>query len=313
MLDLGYTVGALFAGTATFALAAPQTATRGALAVERRLAGLYLKKQEIDGFEMPYLEGGTGEPLLLIHGFGGDKDNFTRLARHLTGRFRVVIPDLPGFGDAGRDPSARYGIDEQVGRVRALVKALGLDPLRVGGNSMGGFIATVYAASFPGKVTHLWLLGPAGTAAASDTPLMTHYRQTGDHPLLLRQARGAAARLIGATMARPPYFPGFMKKTLVRRGVKDYPLHKNILADFLANTPLLEERMDELPTPALIVWGTEDRILSPAGLQAMRKLCRRARSFSWKGLATCRCSRRLRQQRRTFWIGSPCPQPDPVA
>jgi len=45
--------------------------------------------------------------LVLVHGFVGDKDNFTRMARFLTPHFRVIQPDLPGFGDATAQPSMR--------------------------------------------------------------------------------------------------------------------------------------------------------------------------------------------------------------
>ena len=75
---------------------------------------------------MPYLEGGQGEPLVLIHGFSADKDNFTRVARFLTPHYRVICPDLPGFGDATRDPSARHGIADQVTRLKAFLGALGI-------------------------------------------------------------------------------------------------------------------------------------------------------------------------------------------
>ena len=64
-----------------------------------RRARLVLKRLTIAGLDMPYLEGGRGEALVLVHGFGGDKDNFTRLAGFLTCKYRVIIPDLPGFGD----------------------------------------------------------------------------------------------------------------------------------------------------------------------------------------------------------------------
>src|SRR5574337_199193 len=83
---------------------APQRMATLWLALERRRAGLTLKRQRLaDNIEMPYLEGGRGEPLLLVHGFGGDKDNFTRVAGRLVRHYRVIIPDLPGFGDASRD------------------------------------------------------------------------------------------------------------------------------------------------------------------------------------------------------------------
>ena len=99
---------------ACFIFLAPGSATTFAFSIDRKLAGLKLKRQDIADFTMPYMEGGKGEALILIHGFGGDKDNFTRMAGRLTKRFRIIIPDLPGFGDATSDPSAQYRMSDQV-------------------------------------------------------------------------------------------------------------------------------------------------------------------------------------------------------
>jgi triacylglycerol lipase len=81
---------AALAGAARFA---PEATTRLGLALERRRLGLVLRIGQVPGFALPYLDGGSGEALALIHGFGGDKDNFARVAGHLTKRFRVILPD----------------------------------------------------------------------------------------------------------------------------------------------------------------------------------------------------------------------------
>ena len=61
----------------------PTPLARFWLGLERRRAGLRPRIAVIGELAVPYLEGGRGEPLVLVHGFGGDKDNFTRIARHL--------------------------------------------------------------------------------------------------------------------------------------------------------------------------------------------------------------------------------------
>ncbi|HZX28532.1 MAG TPA: alpha/beta hydrolase, partial [Telluria sp.] len=80
----------LLAGSALAARVAPARMTRLALWAERRRCRLHLAHARVDGFDMPYLQGGQGEPLLLLHGFAGDKDNFTRVARYLTRHYRVL-------------------------------------------------------------------------------------------------------------------------------------------------------------------------------------------------------------------------------
>lgn len=266
-----------------FILLKPATVSRWALALERKRCGLTLKSQFIQGFTIPYLEGGAGEPLVLVHGFGGDKDNFTRMAAHLTPHFRVIQPDLPGFGDATRDPTARYRMSDQVDRLHAFLQALDVQKLIIGGNSMGGFIASEYAARYPEQVKAVWLLDAAGTEEAHHSPMVQKYLATGESPLLLR-TQADVDILIRATMSRPPYFPGFLKRTLGARAIADYSLHGEILKDISQHSPLLETRYNNLPTPALIVWGSEDKILSPAAANAQQKLFPRNQTLVMDGI-----------------------------
>lgn len=270
-MALLYTLLLLVVCLLVFIQLKPDTASLWGLGLERKRSGLVLKSQAIAGFDIPYLEGGQGEVLVLVHGFGGDKDNFTRMARFLTPHFRVIQPDLPGFGDATRDPAARYRMADQVERLHAFFQALGLQKMIFGGNSMGGFIACEYAARYPEQVKAVWLLDAAGTAAAHDSPMLRHYLATGDSPLLLR-SQADVARLISSTMARPPYFPGFLKRTLGARAIADYPLHCEIFKDLSQHSPMLEARFTTLNTPALIVWGSEDGILSPAAAPSQERL-----------------------------------------
>ena len=98
-----------------------------AYSMERSRAGLVHKDVTLsDGTRIAYLEGGSGEPLVLVHGFGADKDNFTRVARWLTPHYRVIAPDLVGFGESTHLPDADYHYAAQAERVRAFVQALGL-------------------------------------------------------------------------------------------------------------------------------------------------------------------------------------------
>lgn len=255
----------------------PQPTARCWIGLERWRARLSCKRVRLaDGTEMPYLDGGQGEVLLLVHGFGGDKDNFTRIAGLLTRHYRVIVPDLPGFGEATRDPQARYTIVDQVERLRAFAATLGLNRFHLGGNSMGGFIATEYAARHAPQVASLWLLDPAGTAIAQDTPMLQRYRASGNIPLLLRSTDEIGA-LLKAIASRPPLLPPSVKTVLARRGVADHALHLRILEQVANASPTLEARLPHIGTPTLVVWGAEDKVLNPqaaAYLQQQLPHCR---------------------------------------
>jgi pimeloyl-ACP methyl ester carboxylesterase len=251
---------------------APLPAARLGLALERWRSGLRLRSAQVAGFDIPYLEGGSGEPLVLIHGFAGDKDNFTRVARFLTPHYRVIIPDLPGFGETTRKPDAGYTIAEQVERLRALLDQVAPGRVHLGGNSMGGFIAAQFAGTHPERVASLWLLDADGTEAARGSAILLHYRDSGEMPLLVRAPRDFNT-LIAACSHREPFLPHCVRTALGRRGAADFELHTRIMRQ-LADVPLLEQQYRELAAPALIVWGERDRILHPAGADTLRTLCR---------------------------------------
>ncbi|MEM9058240.1 MAG: alpha/beta fold hydrolase, partial [Pseudomonadota bacterium] len=156
---------------------APALATRAGLGLERLRAGLKTGTVEVDGATISYLHGGTGdEVLLLVHGFGADKDNFLRVAPHLKRRFRLVAVDLPGFGESTRLTDAGYTFAEQATRLHAIAEALGLKRVHVAGSSMGGAIAMRYALQYPDEVASLWLLAPAGVEDAKDSEMIAEYR-----------------------------------------------------------------------------------------------------------------------------------------
>jgi pimeloyl-ACP methyl ester carboxylesterase len=246
------------------------------LALERARAGLCARRAEIPGFSMPYLEGGRGEPLVLVHGFAGDKDNFTRIARFLTRRFRVLAPDLPGFGEATRDPAARYHIDAQVERLHAFIEQLALGPVHLGGNSMGGFIAAQYAATYPDRVRSLWLLDAAGAALARDTDIIGRYVATGEMPLLVSTEANYDA-LLRAVTHRMPVLPHSLRRVLARRAVADFALHGRIFREIGVESPTLDDRYGTIRAPTLIVWGRQDRILNPAAGEQMHARIPRSR------------------------------------
>ena len=269
-MTLVYLLVAVLAAAFLASLAAPVGLTALGLLVVRRFSGLRTRHATVDGFDIPYLDGGTGDVLLLIHGFGGDKDNFTLIARYLTPHYRVLIPDLPGFGDASRDPKASYAMADQVARIHGFLTQLGIERCHIGGNSMGGFIAAQFAVPYGHMVQSLWLLDPAGTTASHSSPMLANYGATGENPLLVRRVADYNDT-ISATTHKTPFVPRVARVALGRRAVADFELHTRIMRQ-MAESPLLELTYKPMPTPALIVWGREDAILSPSGAESFRQM-----------------------------------------
>jgi pimeloyl-ACP methyl ester carboxylesterase len=122
----------------SFNLHIAETLTHLALDWQRWRSGLTRKEIEIPGgLRYVYLEGGRGEPLLLLHGFGANKDNFTPIARYLTPHFRVIAPDHIGFGESSHPQDAEYAAPAQAERLRLFMQALGIPRFHLGGSQWG--------------------------------------------------------------------------------------------------------------------------------------------------------------------------------
>jgi len=277
---------------------APLTAGRLGLALERWHSGLRLRHGSAEGLAMPYLEGGHGAPLVLIHGFAGDKDNFARVARFLTPHYRVIIPDLPGFGDAARDPAASHRMTDQARRLALLLDQVAPGPVHVGGNSMGGFIAAQFAAMYPERVASLWLLDAAGTEASHSSDILKHYEATGEMPLLVQQERDFNT-LIAACTEKEPFLPHSVRVLLGRRGAADFALHTQLMKQ-LSEAPLLQPQPAYERIPALIVWGEQDRILHPDGARAFAALFPRSRTIMMPGVGHLPMVEKPRQVARDY-------------
>ncbi len=248
----------------------PTRFAEAALSAERSAAGLQRKETSIPGFNVAYLEGGQGQPLLLLHGFGADKDNWTRVARYLTPRFHVYAIDLPGYGESTKPSPEQSRIEDQLVYVSQIAAALGLDHFDLGGNSMGGWIAGAYAAAHPEQVNSLWLLAPAGVSTAQDSDLVKIVKQGGHVPLIARTPQ-EYEELLDFVFVHRPYVPHAVITVLAQRAAESYDFNQKVFAELVKDAPL-EPQVKNLSTPTLIVWGDHDRALNDSGAEILHQL-----------------------------------------
>jgi len=242
----------------------------GAYAMERSRAGLVRKETSLaDGTHLVYLDGGAGAPLVLVHGFGADKDNFTRVARYLTPHYRVIVPDLVGFGESAHRADVDYHYAAQAGRLRAFVQSLGLSRIDLGGNSMGGGIAMSYAAQYPNEVASLWLIDCAGIAEAPPGELARIVTTTGQNPLMITKESDFSA-FLDFVMSDPPYIPGMVQDVLARERIANQALEKQVFGQIATDS--VSAAIKGLATPTLVLWGDEDRALSVGTVPVLEAL-----------------------------------------
>lgn len=248
----------------------PEQATRLAIDAERWRSGLVRREIDLpDGLHYVYLEGGQGEPLMLLHGFGANKDTFVRVARFLVPHYRVIAPDHIGFGESAHPLEADYAPAAQMERLRALAQALGVKRVHLGGSSMGGHIAMIYAAVHPTEVASLWLLDPSGARSGPRSELQKIISATGRNPLMAG-SEDEFAGIFAFVMSDPPFIPRPLLDVMAQERIRNFILEGSIFKQIESNS--VEERVTGMATPALIVWGDQDRAIHVAAAGILHKL-----------------------------------------
>ena len=257
--------------------AAPSYLYNKAIDGLRKDAKLTIKSVNIPDFKIVYAEGGTGDIIIMLHGFGGNKDNWLRFAKYFTPNYRVIIPDLPGFGDSSKPQDAKYNIMSQVERLNLFVKELKLTKFHIVGNSMGGSISGNYAATYPEMVKTLALFDSAGVNSPikSERALLL---EKGINPLVAKDEKGYD-KLLEICFYKPPQLPSVIKKYLAKQAIKDASLNEKIYNE-ITNTDLtvLEGKLNKITVPTLIVWGDSDKVIDVSSVPIFKKNIRNSQS-----------------------------------
>ncbi|WDD98548.1 alpha/beta fold hydrolase [Thalassomonas actiniarum] len=248
------------------------------IAAERYFAGLTVHKVQVGELEIEYLRGGQGPKLLLLHGFGADKDNWNRLAHHLTKSFDVIAPDLPGFGNSSKDASLDYDALPQAKRLKQFTDALGISTFHLAGNSMGGYIAGNFAVLYPESVQSLMLLAPFGVTGAQSSEMFIELAQ-GKSPRVLVENKEQFRQLLEVVFVEPPFIPQAIVDHLAQQAEQSLALNTRIFHQIhhldqgvpQPSSPL-NRVLKGYAAPTLVLWGDKDRVLDVSGAEVLKPL-----------------------------------------
>jgi pimeloyl-ACP methyl ester carboxylesterase len=250
--------------------------------LERTRSGLTKKHVTVDDRSFNYLEGGRGVPVVMLHGFGADADHWVRMARSLSKRFRVVAPDLPGFGGTSASISERFVLPLQAERIHAFVQALGIRRYHLVGNSMGGNVAGVLAHDYPDEVESLTLLEPQGIESRIPTAMDVQISR-GETPLIPADAEDFD-RIIELAFVKRPFIPRAMYLYLRKQALAFEGLHRVVWKDLWdPEYPyLLEKNLPGICAPTLVIWGDSDRFLHETAIEKLEQSLRDVRVVRMK-------------------------------
>jgi len=243
-----------------------------ALSAVRRSCGFGSRSIEVSGDPWHYLEGGpaSAETLVLLHGFGGDKDNWPLYARALNRDYRVIIPDLPGFGQSIRRPDADYRIRAQTARLQAFIRAMGIDRFHIAGNSMGGCLALDYALIYPRQVRTVALLNNAGVHGRTKSELELAVER-GESPLTVATA-DEFEKLLTFVAHKPFRLPGIVKRVYCEDAITHRRFLDRVFESLFEELQLRPwtDELERLTAPTLIIWGRHDRLIDVSCTEVMQ-------------------------------------------
>ena len=214
---------------------------------------------EINGLRVQFRVRGKGEPLLLLHGWGQSSLSFMAASAQLEEHFRVLTPDLPGFGFSEAPPQA-WGAAEYANIVAGLLVASGFGSVNVVGHSFGGLVATALATSKPELVKRLVLVA---------SPVV---RLPADRAVRSRVSGYARVKFLARLL--PPFRERILEWGRTKYGSEDYRQAGSLRPTLVK--VLGEDWRGALPkvsVPALLIYGENDEdvplAVAKAAMQAL--------------------------------------------
>ena len=283
-------VAALFAIAAIVLWRDPFLLVRGEFARQRVAAGLSRGTVEVAGHRWSYAYRDADAPdaptVVMLHGFTGSKENWYPLAAALGGRYRVLIPDLPGWGESERKPGAVYGFTEQAANVEAFIRALSPGkPVVLLGHSMGGGIAAVAAARYPREIAKVGLLDAAGVRFKDNAFGLDVL--AGRNPFAVED-EASLKRYIDIVFhdARAkPWLPWPASTALIRKRRADAGFEQDVLARIgrSEDSLLPGQEAASIRQPALLLWCRQDAVIDASALELYAQRIPQARKVLLDG------------------------------
>ena len=259
----------------------PGLVIRGEFAKQRMLLGASSHRTVVDDHRWTWAELPADKPdaptIVMLHGYTGSKEGWYRMARALRGRYRIVIPDLPGWGQSERRDGADYGFVAQSSRVAAFLRkpdVAGGRPVVLVGHSMGGGIAALTAARYPNLVARVGLLNAAGVRFEDNQ--FGKDVLDGKNPFGVSD-KASLERYLATVFHNPetrPWVPWPAGDIYIAQRRRDAAFEQRVLDKIGRGDErfLPGAEAANIWQPALLLWCRQDKVIDPSamGLYAAR-------------------------------------------
>jgi pimeloyl-ACP methyl ester carboxylesterase len=215
------------------------------------------------GARIRFVEAGEGPTVLLVHDYLGSHVAWEDSLAALASNFRLIVPDLPGFGESEKPSPARYPYtyDAFAESLVDLVAALDLRRVSVCGHALGGAVALAMAADHPDVVDRLVLVSPLVYPSRVD-PMVRLAMQPVVGPIFFKQLYGPRLfrshfkrNVYGPHMAPPPERVDYLYDVFNAPAAREaaYATMRAML-----DTRSLVARLPRVTAPTLVAWGRHD-------------------------------------------------------
>lgn len=221
----------------------------------------------VDGIDISYLRAGDGPPLVMLHGIGGNATQFQHQLDGLANSWAIIAWDAPGYGGSG-DPGDQWLMEDYAEALAGLLDALGLDRVRLLGQSWGGVLAQTFVGQYPERVRALVLSDTSmGGRSQPDDERLASLNMRLAALDSMTPAEMAAART-PAVLGPNPSAQASREAEAMMAQIRSTGYRRAAIALAEADTRAVHA---DIRVPTLILAGEHDRIVPPstsASLQA---------------------------------------------
>ncbi len=247
----------------------PKSLINASIYLQRSSSGLSVKSIDVNDHKFAYMEGGSGETILFVHGYTGNKDNWTALSAHLTPEYHVIAVDLQGHGDSSKVITDKFSIKNQAMWLNEFCEAINIQKFHIAGCSMGGSVSGCYSAAYPDKVLSLALFDTGGVYSAEKSDFIKLLEKGSN--LFKIESVEDFDRLMKYVFVKPPPMPGIFKQFFLEEVLANQEINAKIFADIIEELFSLEPLLDKIKVKTFVLWGDADKLLHVSAVKILSK------------------------------------------